>query len=135
MKRILGLCDTVTTCECCGRTGLKSTVVIGDEMGESYYGSVCASGFLSGKKSTEAGKKIVAKAQENQAKIEHAKEDIYRLWSTYESKERIGGKGRAQWVNWLNANSGVLTLNPNANMVELFWKCFNQVADIYQNTK
>lgn len=135
MKRILGLCDSVTTCECCGRTNLKSTVVIGDEFGESFYGSVCASRYLGGSGSTKAGKEVVAKAQQNEVKIQNAKELVARLWSTYESKERINGKGRAQWVNWLNTNSGVLQFHPDANMVELFWNCFNQAANIYQNTK
>lgn len=42
MYKILGIDDSVNTCECCGKTGLKSTVVV-DANGEiKHYGSVCA---------------------------------------------------------------------------------------------
>ena len=41
--KILGINDDVTTCECCGRTGLKKTVVIEtSETGIVHYGSNCA---------------------------------------------------------------------------------------------
>lgn len=46
--RILGTTDDVTSCHCCGRTDLKSTVVLtvldidGNPTGETYYGSTCA---------------------------------------------------------------------------------------------
>lgn len=46
--RILGTSDDVTVCECCGRSDLKSTVVLaaldagGVVAAETYYGSSCA---------------------------------------------------------------------------------------------
>lgn len=40
--RILGKNDEVTTCECCGRTGLKATVILTNGEGEVRYGSECA---------------------------------------------------------------------------------------------
>ena len=39
---ILGTDDSVNTCDCCGKTGLKSTVIV-DVQGEVFhYGSTCA---------------------------------------------------------------------------------------------
>lgn len=48
MNKILGINDEVTTCECCGRSDLKATIVIGDEHGNiiGRYGAMCAKRFL-----------------------------------------------------------------------------------------
>lgn len=46
MTKVLGINNEVTTCDCCGRSNLKKTVVIGDECGERRYGVVCAARFL-----------------------------------------------------------------------------------------
>lgn len=40
--RILGINDDVTTCECCGKSGLKCTVVLTDGEHEVAYGRDCA---------------------------------------------------------------------------------------------
>lgn len=42
--RIKAICDDVSSCECCGKTGLKRTVAIEDsESGEiRYFGTTCA---------------------------------------------------------------------------------------------
>lgn len=43
MKRAIAIDDSVHTCDCCGKSGLKSTVVMMDDDGEiAHYGSVCA---------------------------------------------------------------------------------------------
>lgn len=43
MFRIIGIDDSVNACDCCGKSNLKSTVVV-DIDGTLYnYGSVCAS--------------------------------------------------------------------------------------------
>jgi hypothetical protein len=43
MATALGTDDSVTTCDCCGKTNLKSTVIIQLDSGEIvHYGSVCA---------------------------------------------------------------------------------------------
>lgn len=47
--RILGINDDVTTCECCGKTGLKCTVVLTDGEHEVAYGRDCAAKALAGK--------------------------------------------------------------------------------------
>lgn len=43
MFNILGTDDSVNTCDCCGKTNLKFTVVVENESGEIlHYGCVCA---------------------------------------------------------------------------------------------
>lgn len=44
--RILGKNDEVTTCECCGKTNLKLTVVLTDGEREVRYGRDCAARVL-----------------------------------------------------------------------------------------
>lgn len=44
--RILGVNDEVTTCECCGKSNLKLTVVLTDGEGERHYGRDCAARAL-----------------------------------------------------------------------------------------
>lgn len=47
--RILGVNDDVTTCECCGKSGLKCTVVLTDGDQEVAYGRDCAAKAVAGK--------------------------------------------------------------------------------------
>lgn len=42
MWRILGKNDEVTTCECCGKSNLKLTVILTDGEREVRYGRDCA---------------------------------------------------------------------------------------------
>ena len=47
--KILGINDDVTTCECCGRSNLKATVVLETEHGDiRHYGRDCAAKSLMG---------------------------------------------------------------------------------------
>lgn len=47
--KILGINDDVTTCECCGRTNLKATVVLETEHGDiRHYGRDCAARAIHG---------------------------------------------------------------------------------------
>lgn len=39
---ILGISEEVTTCDCCGRHGLKRTVALKTDEGVVYYGCDCA---------------------------------------------------------------------------------------------
>lgn len=91
MKRILGISDEVTTCECCGRTNLKNTVVIGTEEGEAYYGCSCAAKFL-GRTSKGATTKIANEALNAQAKRSAVLAKIADLW-TQRADPRL-------WVRW-----------------------------------
>lgn len=40
--KVLGINDDVTTCECCGKSNLKCTVVLTNGEGEVHYGRDCA---------------------------------------------------------------------------------------------
>ncbi len=52
MIRVLGINDDVTTCECCGRQNLKSTVVLEiDEVSVVHFGRDCAARKLLGSNS------------------------------------------------------------------------------------
>lgn len=42
MLKIIGINDEVTTCECCGKSNLKCTVVLTNGEGEFHYGRDCA---------------------------------------------------------------------------------------------
>jgi hypothetical protein len=56
----LHLDDSVTTCECCGRTNLKATVLMRSDLGELvHFGRTCAS-RNSGKSSQQVTKEIRA---------------------------------------------------------------------------
>lgn len=60
LAKVIGISDEVTTCECCGRTNLKRTVVL--ELGEgfdpAYYGSDCATRKLLGNNKSGSKKSI-----------------------------------------------------------------------------
>lgn len=44
--KLLGINDDVTTCECCGKSDLKCTVVMTNGEGEVHYGRQCAARAL-----------------------------------------------------------------------------------------
>lgn len=46
LVKILGINDDVTTCECCGRAGLKKTVVLDMNGSQVHYGMQCAAKSL-----------------------------------------------------------------------------------------
>lgn len=46
MWKLLGINDDVTTCECCGKSNLKCTVVLTNGDGEVCYGRDCAARAL-----------------------------------------------------------------------------------------
>lgn len=45
--RIIGITDTVGTCDCCGRTDLKRTVILDRDGATVYFGTQCAARHLS----------------------------------------------------------------------------------------
>ena len=61
--KILGLTDERTTCDCCGKTGLKVTVALEIDGGETlYYGRDCAGMVRFGTKSSNNTKKVASEA-------------------------------------------------------------------------
>lgn len=57
-KKILGISDEVTTCEACGKTNLKRTVVLQLAEGTVHYGSDCAAKAFYGTKKASDKKAI-----------------------------------------------------------------------------
>ena len=76
MKRIIGFTDSVTECECCGKTDLKGTYCLEIDGVELYYGSVCA--FKSHGLTEPEQKQLVARfkgEKKRTAKFEKLEED------------------------------------------------------------
>lgn len=89
---ILGTTDSVTTCDCCGKTNLKRTVVIDDPTagGARYYGTTCAA------------KAHAIEASEIRRAAKQADADaIQREW---EEKDRAAAAQIDQWLQWLKRN-------------------------------
>lgn len=63
MTRALGTDDSVTNCDCCGKSGLKFTVIMELDSGEiAHYGQVCA-GRNTGKSKPQINAEIRAHAE------------------------------------------------------------------------
>jgi hypothetical protein len=80
--KVLGVNDEVTTCECCGRTGLKKTVVLGTDGGEVRYGTECAARAMKCDAAAVRGMiKTTADEFARQAQIAaNAEWDAYQNW-------------------------------------------------------
>lgn len=80
--RILGSNDEVTTCECCGRIGLKKTVVLTDGEREVRYGTECAARTLKvSKREVESGvKTAVAEAARGRREQINREQEVYGEW-------------------------------------------------------
>ena len=74
-----GITDEVTVCDCCGKTGLKSTVVF-DVAGDLvHYGSTCAA--------RNTGRKLTVWVSEKKAKDEERRKEIRAIiWNSDEQK-------------------------------------------------
>lgn len=85
--RFLGTDDTVNTCECCGRTDLKSTVAIETDGGDIlHYGTTCAARAL--KTTAKIVKSETAKADEAnrkaiQAERDRANQEAYAVFQAW----------------------------------------------------
>ena len=56
MFKVLGVDDSVSVCDCCGKSNLKKTVVLENDGGEIlHYGSDCAGAALLGRKNRKNG--------------------------------------------------------------------------------
>lgn len=62
MPKVLGITDENTTCECCGKTGLKRTVALEFEHDIRYFGVDCAAMAVHGRKSSANVRKITIAA-------------------------------------------------------------------------
>jgi hypothetical protein len=84
--KVLGTCDSVNQCECCGRTGLKKTVAIGNTDGNvRYLGTECAARAMGVRKATvEKGVRSAAKEAVLAAARERARRDREE-WAAYDA--------------------------------------------------
>lgn len=89
--RYLGTTDDVTTCDCCGRTGLKNTVVIEmhDDAEPLYYGVTCAARAL----------KTTAKEVRYEAK----RADTLKREKEAAERQEERNKATAAWSAWLDS--------------------------------
>lgn len=79
MARALGTTDAVTTCDCCGKSGLKLTVAIELDGGDLvHYGTTCAS-----RNTGKPAKQINAEIRTEAARILRAASDEYRASAAY----------------------------------------------------
>lgn len=80
--RILGINDEMTTCECCGRSGLKKTVVLTDGEREVRFGTECAARVMKvSKREVESGVKAVnADAARTRQQSINREEEVYGEW-------------------------------------------------------
>lgn len=105
MARALGIDDSITTCDCCGKSNLKHTVAIELDDGEVvHYGSVCAtrntgkaSKVIAAEIRTEAQRVVAAASAELKASAEHI---AYRAKLALRDRERTNliGKSAFEFV-------------------------------------
>jgi hypothetical protein len=94
--RFIGITDEITTCDCCGRSNLKSTVMISLD-GESdpvHYGSDCAAKTLAGRGIKMTGRAIIAAAEKEQAKTAQ----IARWFAGLEQLEIMQATGAVRYI-------------------------------------
>lgn len=94
MPRALGTTDAVTTCECCGKSGLKLTVVMELDGGDIvHYGTTCAS-RNTGKTSKQINSEIRAEYDRKRA----AASQEYRACAEYLAyRTRMAERDRLPW--------------------------------------
>lgn len=89
--KFLGNTDDVTTCECCGKQNLKSTVALSiNDADPVYYGVTCAARALA-----LDAKYIKAEAR----KADRAREDAEQA-----AKRAAFRAESERWFQWLSAN-------------------------------
>lgn len=93
MARALGTDDSVTNCDCCGKSGLKFTVIMELDDGEiAHYGQVCA-GRNTGKTKPQINSEIKAhaEAQKRAARAEFFAHPAYLAErARFAERERAG---------------------------------------------
>lgn len=101
--RFLGNTDEQTTCDCCGKQNLKSTVAIETDAGETvFYGVVCAARALKVDAKivrSESRKADDAKRAAEAAARKKAHDEHFARWSAFLDRRVPQFKGRVfeQW--------------------------------------
>ena len=93
MFKILGTDDAVNTCDCCGKTNLKATVIVEVNGEVLHYGSVCATRHT---KLTDKEIKHAVKAAEDGRRV--AAQKAYRATPEYLAAQVKMNQAYAQGV-------------------------------------
>lgn len=92
---LVGITDEVTECGCCGRTGLKSTMVLRPEPGTSaddisqdfvFFGSGCGAKALTWAEGEASAKKVSAATLVKKAQEAQRMADMKRKSAEYQAK-------------------------------------------------
>jgi len=106
-KRIIGATDEQTTCDACGRTELKLTVIVGDEDGyeTGRYGTTCVDMVLNNGK----GRRTTAqKVREIEA---CRKSEIYNCLHHFDADYRVDVLGQRRMNAMTMLNSAIKAHN------------------------
>lgn len=84
MPKFLGSNDEQTTCDCCGKSDLKKTVIIELDSGEIVrYGADCAAKLIFGNKKGHSRKVVEMQARCIEIAKNMASEKCYTAWQVY----------------------------------------------------
>lgn len=98
--KFMGISDEVLTCECCGRTDLKRTIMISldGDADPVHYGSECAARTLKGFGFKTTGKKVEKHAQQVERLVRETAftaaqlANVHQMRNAGHTKYVIGGK-------------------------------------------
>jgi len=92
--QIQGITDAVDTCGCCGKTGLKRTVVIRQDNGDlDFFGTTCAAEALK-----LSAKDVTAQARKAEAAKQRAAD---------QARAKQAEAEFAEWVSFLRTATGM----------------------------
>lgn len=111
--KILGLTDEITTCGCCGKTGLKVTVALEINGGPTlYYGRDCAGMIRYGKKSSNNTRKVAEDARSEMGRAARAARRAAHLATPEGQAEQAAQDAMvAASDKWLAANPGKILMD------------------------
>ena len=104
--KVLGKNDDVTTCECCGKSSLKFTVVLDNGSGEVHYGRDCAARKVIGNNKSGSVKRVEGVA----LAIEYARKWIGVNGNEPKTLEKIANAIAVRWCQACEV-SGKLLIN------------------------
>lgn len=115
--KIIGHSDTFTSCDCCGRKGLKKTIMLSDSNGAIFHcGTSCAAMAVHGWKGASINNQVRKEAVEAQLRTERHE------------------RSRNAWVN--DANEALIRMNNGAfwqtdPLLKRFHQAYASVYDVF----
>lgn len=126
MLKPIAICDSVTTCDCCGRTGLKKTVVLRDDNGAiRYHGTGCAAKAIYGYSDASVNNRVRKEALIAQSYGEQRRKDAARKVADANTALKLMNAGESinhpdvlkQHAIWRNCTSNPLAPNPKLPVI------------------